>query len=251
MPLTISLTGKVAIVTGASSGIGAAIAEAMGEAGAQVVIVGRDAERLGVTAGRLRECGASVHEVVTDITEDGAAHAVVDAAVGEFGAVDVLVNSAGLFLLGPPDESLDLLDRQWPTNVRAPFALAVAALPELRRRRGAIIFLSSIAGKVAFPTASAYCATKGAIELLAKCLAVEEGPNGVRVNAIAPGNVETSMNAHLMDDPDYKRAMLEATPLGRNGRPADIAPLAVLLASDHSGFTTGASLVVDGAWAAQ
>jgi len=251
MALTITLAGKVAIVTGASSGIGTAIAEAMGQAGAQLVVVGRDAERLGAVARRIRDSGADVHEVVSDVTADGAAREIVDAAVGAFGGVDVLVNCAGVFLLGQPEESLELLDRQWETNVRAPYALVAAALPELRRRRGAIIFLSSIAGKVGFPTASAYCATKGAIELLTKSLAVEEGPNGVRVNAIAPGNVETSMNAHLMADPDYKRAMLEATPLGRNGQPADIAPLAVLLASDHASFATGASVLCDGGWVAR
>ncbi len=251
MALTISLAGKVAIVTGASSGIGTAIAEAMGAAGAQLVIVGRDADRLAATAQRIRDAGGEAHEVVADVTADGAAREIVDAAVGAFGGIDVLVNCAGTFLLGTPDESLELLDRQWQTNVRAPFALVAAALPELRRRRGAILFLSSIAGKVGFPTASAYCATKGAIELLTKALAVEEGPNGVRVNAIAPGNVETSMNAHLMADPDYKRSMLDATPLGRNGQPADIAPLAVLLASDDASFATGASVLVDGGWAAQ
>jgi NAD(P)-dependent dehydrogenase (short-subunit alcohol dehydrogenase family) len=251
MALTISLAGKVAIITGASSGIGRAIAQAMGEAGARLVLVGRDPERLGETAAPIRAAGGEVHELVADVTADGAAGDIVDAAIGAFGGVDVLVNCAGVFLLGKPEESLDLLDRQWETNVRAPYALAVRALPELRRRGGAIIFLSSIAGKIGFPTASAYCATKGAVELLTRSLAVEEGPNGVRVNAIAPGNVETSMNAHLMADPGYKRSMLDATPLGRNGRPADIAPLAVLLASEHSSFATGASVLVDGGWVAR
>lgn len=239
------------LVTGASSGIGRHIAQAMGEAGARVAVVGRDVGRLSVAAAALRASGGAVHEVVADLTDPHAPVRVVQEVVAELGQLDCVVNCAGVFLLGAPEDSLELLDRQWLTNVRAPYALVAAALPELRRREGSVIFISSIAGRVGFPTASAYCATKGAVELLTKALAVEEGPNGVRVNAIAPGNVETSMNEHLMADPGYKAALLEATPLGRNGQPEDIAPLAVLLASDYAAFATGTSVLVDGGWVAR
>jgi NAD(P)-dependent dehydrogenase (short-subunit alcohol dehydrogenase family) len=249
--LTLSLDGKVAIVTGASSGIGAAIAEALAGADASVVLVGRDGERLDTVRDRIAAAGGTASAVIADVTDEAAPQRIVDAALEAYGGVDCIVACAGVFLLAPPDESLELLDRQWLTNVRAPFALAVAALPELRRRRGSIVFLSSIAGQVGFPTASAYCATKGAIEMLTPSLAVEEAPNGVRVNAIAPGNIETPMNAHLMADPGYLQAMLDATPMGRNGRAPEIAPLVVLLASDTSSYTTGASVLVDGGWAAR
>jgi NAD(P)-dependent dehydrogenase (short-subunit alcohol dehydrogenase family) len=249
--LTVSLEDKAAIVTGASSGIGAAVAEAMAAADARVVLVGRDRGRLEDVQARIDAAGGEAHVVVADVTDADAPERIVAETVGTYGGVDCLVTCAGIFTPAPVDVSLELLDSQWLTNVRAPFALTVAALPELRARKGSIVYLSSIAGKVGFPSSSAYCATKGAIEMLTRALAVEEAPNGVRVNAIAPGNVETPMNAHLMEDPDYLRAMLEATPMGRNGKAPEMAPLVVLLASDASTYTTGASVLVDGGWAAQ
>lgn len=251
MALTISLDRRVVVVTGASSGIGAQIARAMAGAGARVVLVGRDRERLEAVLEDVTRLGGAGRIVTADLERDEAPAEIVEAALAAEGAIDCLVHCAGVFLVAPVDESLDLLDRQWRVNVRAPFRLTVTALPALRERRGSVIFLSSVAGRVGFPAAAAYCATKGAIELMTRALAVEEAPNGVRVNAIAPGNIETPMNAHLMADADYLEAMLTATPLGRNGRVEDIAPIAVLLASGHAGYMTGESVLVDGGWAAQ
>jgi len=251
MSMRIDLEGKVALVTGASSGIGAAIARALGDAGADLTLVGRHRERLESVASDIRALGVRAMTVECDLDEDAAPSRVVDEAVGRLGRIDAVVHCAGLFLTGPADQSAESFDRQWRTNVRAPFHLTVAALPELRRRRGAVVFLSSIAGRIGFPDSTAYCATKGAIELLTKSLAMEEAPNGVRVNAIAPGNVETPMNAHLMADPSYLQDMLDATPLGRNGQVDDIAPLAVLLVSDQGSYITGESVVVDGGWTAR
>ncbi|MEX1143163.1 MAG: SDR family oxidoreductase [Thermoleophilaceae bacterium] len=245
------LDGKVAIVTGASSGIGSATAVAMATAGAEVAIVGRSMDRLEATRERIAEAGKEACAIAADLTAEGAPAEVVAQATERFGGLDVLFNGAGLFELGPFEESLELLDRQWQVNVRAPFALTAAAMPHLRERRGAVIFMSSGAGHGGFSTGSAYCATKGAIELLTKALAIEEAPNGVRVNAIAPGNIRTPMNEGLLADPDYERAMIEATPLGRIGEVDDIAPLAVVLASDASSYMTGHSLLVDGGWNAQ
>jgi NAD(P)-dependent dehydrogenase (short-subunit alcohol dehydrogenase family) len=251
MALTISLDGRIVVVTGASSGIGAQIARAMAAAGAQVVLVGRDRARLETVHQDVALLGGVGHMVISDLERDEAAGEIVAAALAAAGGIDCVVHCAGVFLVAPIDESLELLDRQWLVNVRAPFRLTLSALPELRRRGGSVIFLSSLAGRVGFPGAAAYCATKGAIELMTRALAVEEAPKGVRINAIAPGNIETPMNAHLMADPDYLRAMIEATPLGRNGRVEDIAPIAVLLASGYSGYMTGESVLVDGGWAAQ
>lgn len=243
----VSLDGKVSVVTGASSGIGFACAEAMSEAGAKVVLVGRDKGRLEACAERCRES----HIVAVDLTDDSAPVRIVQEALDAFGAITTLLHMAGIFWPRPVEEtSLHDFDAQWQVNVRAPFALTQAALPHLKRD-DSIIFVSSIAGKVAFPNSAAYCATKGAIELLTKALAVELAPRGIRVNAIAPGNIRTPMNEELLQDPEYERMYVEGTPYGRVGVVEDVAPLAVFLASDAARYIHGESIVVDGGWVAR
>jgi NAD(P)-dependent dehydrogenase (short-subunit alcohol dehydrogenase family) len=250
MALTLELDSKTAVVTGGSSGIGAAIAEAMADAGARVLLVGRDESRLASVAGRIRERGGTCETLSVDLTTDAGPTVAVDAALGAFGSLDVLVHSAGIFWPKPFEEtSLRDLDRQWEINVRAPFALSQAALPSLGSG-ASIIFVSSIAGYVGFPNSTAYCATKGAIELLTRALAVELAPRGIRVNVIAPGNIRTHMNEHLLANPDYERAMLEATPSRRIGEVEEVAALAVFVASNAASFMFGSSLLVDGGWAA-
>jgi NAD(P)-dependent dehydrogenase (short-subunit alcohol dehydrogenase family) len=246
-----SLAGKAAIVTGASSGIGAAIAVQLAEQGADVAVVGRNRDRLAATVQSVESRGRRGVPIEADVTEEGAPERIISEATQAFGGIDILVNAAGVFELAPFEESLDALDRQWATNVRAPFALTRAAIRHLRERKGTVLFMSSVAGHIGFPTASGYCTTKGAIENLVKCLAVEEAPNGVRVNTIAPGNVRTSMNEHLLADDAYEQAMLAATPAGRIGVVEDIAPAAAFLVSPAADYITGASLVIDGGWTAQ
>jgi NAD(P)-dependent dehydrogenase (short-subunit alcohol dehydrogenase family) len=244
------LDGKSAIVTGASSGIGKGIAEALGAAGARVLVTGRDAERLASTAFEIEAAGGSCAQLALDLTKAGACSTLVDSAIEAFGALDVVVHSAGLFWPKPfEDTSLDDLDAQWLLNVRVPFELSQVALPHLGPG-SSILFISSIAGYVGFPNSSAYCATKGAVELLAKALAVELAPGQIRVNVIAPGNVRTPMNEHLLARPEYMEAMLDATPSRRIGEVADIAPFAVFLASDAASFMIGSSVLIDGGWAA-
>jgi NAD(P)-dependent dehydrogenase (short-subunit alcohol dehydrogenase family) len=243
---TFSLAGRVAVVTGASSGIGAEIARALGRAGARVVLVGRDEPRLATVAADV----ADGHQVLADVTEPDGPDRVVSAALERFGRLDVLVHAAGVFLPTPFAETTDeILDQQWDVNVRAPYRLTRAAAGHLGEG-SAVIFVSSIAGHVGFPNSSAYCASKGAVELLVKALSMELAPLGVRVNAVAPGNVHTKMNAHLFEDAEYERAMLAATPVGRVGKVEDIAPAVVFLASPASGYVHGASLLIDGGWAA-
>jgi len=246
-----TLERTTTVITGASSGIGRAIAIGVAEAGGDVALVGRAAGRLKATAEAVAAAGRHALVIGLDLTSDDAPGQVRDRVLERFGRVDALVHCAGLFLTGPVQSSAELLDRQWQTNVRAPYRLTIATLPTLRESRGSIVFLSSIAGHIGFPASSAYCATKGAVELMTKAIAVEEAPHGVRVNAIAPGNVETPMNAELMADPDYKQAMLAATPLGRNGRPEDIVPLALLLIGPGGRWMTGHSVIVDGGWTAR
>jgi NAD(P)-dependent dehydrogenase (short-subunit alcohol dehydrogenase family) len=242
-----TLDGKVAIVTGASSGIGFAIAQAMGEAGAKVVVTGRDEERLR----RAADASGDARVVVADLADDAAPERIVAETIDAFGRIDSIVHSAGIFwpspLAGAPLEDFDM---QWRVNVRAPYALTRAALPHLDRD-SSVIFVSSIAGQVAFPNSSAYCATKGAVEQLTKALAVELSPRGIRVNSIAPGNIRTPMNEELLKDPDYEQMYLDGTPYGRVGLPEDVAPLAVFLASDAARYIHGESILVDGGWAAR
>ena len=246
-----SLRGRHALITGASSGIGTAIATAIASAGADVALVGRDARRTQAAAESVQQAGGRVVAITADLTQDGAAAQVVDQTAAELGGLDALVNAAGIFEVAAFTDSLENLDRQWRTNVRAPFALTAAAMPHLRQRPGAVVFMSSIGGRIGFPMGSSYCATKGAIDALVLTLAVEEAPNGVRVNAIAPGNVRTSMNDELLQDPTYERTMLAQTPLGRIGTTADIAPAAVFLLSDAASYMTGSTMVIDGGWLAQ
>jgi NAD(P)-dependent dehydrogenase (short-subunit alcohol dehydrogenase family) len=244
------LDGKTAIVTGASSGIGKGIAEAIAEAGAKVLLTGRDVERLSETARGIEKAGGTCRSVSLDLVAADAARKLVDSSLEAFGSIDVIVHSAGIFWPKPfAETSLDDLDRQWEINVRAPFALSQAALPHLGAG-SSIIFISSIAGYVGFPNSTAYCATKGAVELLVRALAVELAPRGIRVNAIAPGNIRTHMNAHLIANPEYEQAMLDATPSRRIGEVQEVAPLAVFLASDAASFMVGSSVLVDGGWAA-
>jgi NAD(P)-dependent dehydrogenase (short-subunit alcohol dehydrogenase family) len=242
-----SLEGKVAVVTGASSGMGLACAAAMSEAGAKVVLVGRDRERLEHCAER---CGDH-HIVEIDLVDEEAPARIVEEALDAFGGITSLLHMAGIFWPKPFAEApLEEFDTQWRVNVRAPYALTKAALPHLKRD-DSVTFVSSIAGHVAFPNSAAYCTTKGAVEQLTKALAVELAPAGIRVNAIAPGNIRTRMNEELLKDPEYEQMYLDGTPYGRVGLVEDVAPLAVFLASDAARYIHGQSIVVDGGWVAR
>ena len=241
------LDGKVAIVTGASSGIGAGIADAMAQAGARVVLVGRDEARLGEAAA---VCGEDPVTLALDITADGAGEQVVQGALDACGRIDSIVHSAGIFWPQPfPESPVESLDAQWAINVRAPYAITHAACEHLGEG-SSVIFISSIAGHQGFPHSAAYCATKGAIELLVRSLATELAPRGVRVNAIAPGNIHLPMHAEYMNSPGYEQSMIDLTPAGRVGVVEDVAPAAVFLASDAGRYIHGASLLVDGGWSA-
>ena len=219
----------------------------MSKAGAKVVLVGRDRERLAQCAER---CG-DYRVVIVDLVDDEAPARIVEAALDGFRAITSLLHMAGIFWPNALTEApLEDFDMQWRVNVRAPYALTKAAIPYMKRD-DSITFVSSIAGHVAFPNSAAYCATKGAIEQLTKALAVELAPAGIRVNAIAPGNIRTRMNEKLLEDPDYEQMYLDGTPYGRVGVPEDVAPLAVFLASDAARYIHGESILVDGGWAAR
>jgi NAD(P)-dependent dehydrogenase (short-subunit alcohol dehydrogenase family) len=243
-----SLADKVALVTGASSGMGEEITKAMAVAGARVVAVGRDSERLGRVVAEASEGGAEVVGITRDLTDESAAEAVVEEAVERFGRLDVLANVAGIMELAPIGETpVESLERQFRTNVRVPFELTQAALPKLRESRGSVILVSSMAALAAFPESAAYTITKGAIDALGRQLAVELAPEGVRVNTIAPGEIDTPMNREFYaEHPEFVEYMEEFTPARRLGKATDIAPVAVFLASDMAGFVYGVTIPVDG-----
>ena len=211
------------------------------------MLVGRDAGRLAACAER---CGTS-HIVAVDLTAADASQRVVDETIEAFGALTTLLHMAGVFLPAPLAEApLEDFDEQWRVNVRAPYALTKAALPRLAPD-SSVIFVSSIAGQVAFTNSAAYCATKGAIEQLTKALAVELAPARIRVNAIAPGNIRTPMNEELLKDPAYEQMYLDWDSVRPGRLVEDVAPLAVFLASDAARYIHGESILVDGGWAAQ
>ena len=245
------LDGRVAIVTGASSGIGAACARELVQRGASALLTGRDATRL---AARLQETGDPGHceALATDLTAPDAETAIVDRCLERFGRLDVIVHSAGIYENEPIDRAtMEAFDRQFAINVRAPYALTRAALPHLADG-ASIVFISSVFGSVGLAGATAYCATKGAVEQLTRTLAVELAPRGVRVNAVAPGFVLTALNQAALGGPTAARRAIEAaTPAARIGDPGEIAPAVAYLASDAASFVHGATLVVDGGWAAQ
>jgi NAD(P)-dependent dehydrogenase (short-subunit alcohol dehydrogenase family) len=242
------LSGKSALVTGASSGIGAAIATEMAGAGAQVAISGRDERRLTATADAIEQAGSTAVVIAGDLTsDDGPARTVAQAAEA-MGGLDVMANVAGVMELAPIEETpIEALDRQYVANLRVPYLLTQAALPHLRQSRGAMIFISSMAALAAFPDSSAYSATKGAIDSLSRQLAVELAEDGIRINAIAPGEIDTPMNAeYYAENPEFVDEVKRFTPAGRLGTPDDIAPAAVFLASDAARFIYGVTLAVDG-----
>ncbi|SDT72045.1 gluconate 5-dehydrogenase [Jiangella sp. DSM 45060] len=244
------LTGRVSVVTGASSGIGAEIARALGAAGSAVVLVGRSPDRLAAAAEAVAATGAPTATVAVDLCQDDAPDAIVAQALAAFGRIDVLVHSAGIYAQASlADTGDDLLDEHWATNVRAPYRLTRSVTPHLGSG-GSIVFVSSMSGHVGSPNDSAYCLSKGAIELLVKALATELAPAGVRVNAVAPGNVHTPMNRDLIT-PEVEKEILAMTPAGRIGEVGDISPAVVYLASAASGYVTGVSLLVDGGVVAQ
>ncbi len=242
------LSGNNALVTGASSGMGEEIARAFAAAGAKVTIVGRNEERLEANRATIEDAGGDAIAVVRDLTEDGAPAEVVEEAADAMGGIDILANVAGVMALGPlEDHTPESFDSQFATNVRAHFFVTQAALPHLKKSSGKIIFVSSMAAHMAFPDSAAYTASKGAIEALARQLAVELGPQGIRVNAIAPGEIVTPMNDELYaEHPEFIDEVKDFTPARRLGYPDDVAPTAVYLASDAAKFVYGISIVVDG-----
>lgn len=243
--------GKSVIVTGASSGIGRAAAAAFLGEGAGVLLVGRDRGALDETA---REIGAPPGRAAScavDVTAEEAPALVVEAAVGAWGGIDVLVNAAGVIATGTLEATTDAQwDLMMAINLRAPFRLMREAFPQLKARKGVVVNVSSVNGLRSFAGVLSYCVSKAGLDHLTRCAALEAAPLGVRVNAVNPGVTVTNLHRRGgMNDTQYA-AFLERSkethPLGRPGQPDEIASLILFLASAESSWMTGETIPIDG-----
>lgn len=244
-----NLTGKVAVITGSSRGIGKAIAQQMAAHGAKVVISSRKAEACEAVAEQIRADGFDAIAVACHIGKKEQLQALVDAAVEAFGRIDILVcNAATNPVYGTTAEMTDeAWDKIMETNVRGTFWLCNMVLPGMAEHGGGqVIVLSSIAGLRGNSVIGTYGVSKAAEAALVRNLAVEWGPKNIRVNAIAPGLVRTDFAKALLDDPERLAQAEQRTPVRRIGEPIDIAGVAVFLASDSSAYVTGQTLVADG-----
>ena len=247
----LSLHGKVALVTGASSGIGRATAVAFGREGARVALLARSLERLEETARRVREEGGEALVLPTDVTVPEQAEKAVQATVGHWGGIDVLVNAAGIIASGTIENTtLEEWDQMFNINTRAVFYLMHLCVPYLVQRKGNIVNVSSVTGLRAFPNVLAYCASKAAVDHLTRAAALELAPKGVRVNAVNPGVVVTELHRRGGMSEEQYREFLERSktthPLGRVGRPEEVADLILFLASPHADWITGDTISIDG-----
>jgi NAD(P)-dependent dehydrogenase (short-subunit alcohol dehydrogenase family) len=246
-----SFHGKSVIVTGATSGIGRATAEAFAREGASIVLVGRNEIVLKEVEAVVRAGGGEAAACAVDLTSAASADAVVKAALDAYGQIDVLVNAAGVIASGTLEQTTDAVwDEMIAVNLSAPFRLMRAAASYLRARKGAVVNVSSVNGLRSFPGVLAYCVSKAGVDHLTRCAAIEMAPLGVRVNAVNPGVTVTNLHRRSgMGEPQYA-AFLERSkethPLGRPGKPEEIAELIVFLASERAGWMTGETIPIDG-----
>lgn len=243
------LSGQVVLVTGAAQGLGRAIAEACAAQGAQVVLADRDEATLAGTAQTLTQRGHAVLALPTDVADPAALQRLAEHAWGWRGRLDTLVCNAGI--QGPTGPLLGVGDDDWQrvmdVNLRSAQRLCAQLMPRMAEQGGgSVVFLSSLSALRGNQAIGLYALSKAALSQLARNLAVEWGPQNLRVNAIAPGLIRTQLAEGLMRDPAFMARRMQATPLRRVGEPAEVAGVAVLLASRAGAFITGQTLVVDG-----
>ena len=246
------LAGKSAVITGGGTGIGQAIALAFAREGAQVAVAGRRKEKLDETLRLLHQEGCPAMALECDVTSAQDTQRLVKVAEDAFGKVNVLVNNAGALSVSTVENiAEDDWDRVMATNVKGPFLISRAALPAMRRAGGgSIINVGSVLGIVAIRDRAAYCASKGAVSMLTRAMALDHAHDNIRVNCLCPSIVESDMTRNLFAETEAGRlareSRLASIPLGRFGKPADIAGLAVFLASEESSWMTGTVIPVDG-----
>lgn len=242
------ITGRRALVTGSSQGIGLALARGLAEAGAAIVLNGRDAAKLAATAEALRGAGHDVAELAFDATDHDAVRTAIDGFEAETGPIDILVNNAGMQFRTPlEDFPADAFERLLQTNIASVFHVGQAcARHMIGRGAGKIINIASVQTALARPGIAPYTATKGAVGNLTKGMATDWARHGLQCNAIAPGYFDTPLNAALVADPEFSDWLAKRTPAGRWGLVEELVGAAVFLASDASSFVNGHVLYVDG-----
>jgi gluconate 5-dehydrogenase len=250
---TFRLDGRLAFVTGSSAGIGLALARGLAQAGASLVLNGRDATKLSAASSTLRAEGFDVHERAFDVTDAAAVKANVDSIERDIGAIDILINNAGIQRRAPLHE---FSHQDWhdlmQTNLDSVFFVGQAVAQHMiTRKKGRIINICSVQSELGRPGISPYMASKGALKMLTKGMAIDWGPLGLNVNGIGPGYFKTELNEKLVNDTTFSAWLTNRTPSRRWGEVEELAGAAVFLASDASTFVNGHILYVDGGVTAQ
>ena len=248
-----ALADKIAVVTGASRGIGRAIALAFAEAGADLVIASRTKTTLEKVAQEISCLGQRTLVVVCDVSQALDVDEMRKRVIEEFGRIDILVNNAGIspVYTRAQKHKEEEWDRILDVNLKGAFLCSrILGQEMIERKKGAIVNIASVGSVVALPRLVAYCASKAGIAEMSRVLAVEWAPYNIRVNAIGPGYIETDMTAGLRKKPALYESLIRQTPMGRLGKPEEVASVAVFLASDAASYITGQTIFVDGGWLA-
>lgn len=247
------LAGKVAVITGASKGLGKAMALALTEAGAKVVLVSRNREQLEAVAAECRQRGGEAHVLVADVTNEEQVKRLPDNVSALAGSAQILINNAGINIRKPVTEfTLDEWRAVQDTNLTSVFLLCRAFVPQMKGRGyGRILNMTSIMSHIALPQRTAYCASKAGLLGFTKALALELAPEKITVNGISPGPFATEMNIPILQNPEANAQFISKIPAGRWGHVEEIGRLAVYLCSEEAGFITGTDVLIDGGWTAQ
>jgi len=247
------LEGRVALVTGASKGLGKAMALALAEAGAELALASRDEKLLAETAAAIRALGAEAEVFPADVSNETRVLALEKAVAARFGKIHILINNAGINLRKPvTDFTLEEWNRIQSTNVTSAFLMCRSFVPHLKGQGyGRIINLASMFGHVSLPGRTAYSTSKAGLLGFTTSLALELAPEKITVNAISPGPCATEINKPLLENAELTQFFLSRIPVGRWGRPEEIGQLAAYLCSEAAGFITGTDIVIDGGWTAQ